>query len=118
MNEIITRNEVLNDGTTIHLYFNGLVGLYAAYGLSAFLACRAVDAPSSYSVDMQMPVAVLNAARYEQLRRHAGLVRDVDGYRCLRAAVPVDEEQYAAWAGRLREEAYGADGTGTEDGRG
>ena len=107
MNDIITRNEVLNDGRTIHLYFNGLVGLYAGYGISAFLLHRMVDASISYSMDMQMPVAVLNATRYEQLRGHVEVVRDVQNYRCLRTKDAADEDQYDVWAGRLREEAYG-----------
>ena len=33
MNDSITRNEILNDGKTIHLYFNGMVGLYVTYGI-------------------------------------------------------------------------------------
>ena len=106
MNEMITRNEVLNDGMTIHLYFNGLVGLYAAYGVSAFLLCRTVEASASYSIEMQMPVVVLNAARYEQLRQRTEVVRDVQNYRCLRTVEPMDEEKYAAWAGSLRADAY------------
>lgn len=34
--DLITLNEVQNDGKTIHLYFNTEVGLYVAYGFSAF----------------------------------------------------------------------------------
>ena len=40
MNENISRNEIFNDGKTIHLYFNGMIGLYVAYGISAFLLCK------------------------------------------------------------------------------
>ena len=105
INDIITRNEGLNDGTSIHLYFNGLVGLYAGYGISAFLLHGLVDAPVSYSMDMQMPVAVLNAARYERLRVLAATVRDVRNYRCLRVGEPADEDEYVSWARRLRAEA-------------
>ena len=37
MNENITRNEILNDGKTIHLYFNGMIGLYVTYGLFCYV---------------------------------------------------------------------------------
>ena len=34
--DLITQNEVDNDGKTIHLYFNTEIGLYVAFGFSAF----------------------------------------------------------------------------------
>jgi len=40
MNEKIVLNEVNNAGDRIHLYFNGWVGLYVAYGVSAFLLSK------------------------------------------------------------------------------
>ena len=58
MTEIITKNEVLNDGKTIHLYFNSMVGLYVAYGVSAYLLCKHAHAKPSYSEEMLMPAAV------------------------------------------------------------
>lgn len=67
MTENITRNEILNDGKTVHLYFNGMIGLYVAYGISAFLLCNLTKTKASYSVDMQMPVAVINVEHYEDL---------------------------------------------------
>ena len=106
MNEIITRNEVMNDGKTIHLYFNGLVGLYAAYGVSAFLLDKTVEVSASYSMEMQMPVVVLNVARYEQLKHKAVVIKDVQNYRCLQVENRMDDTEYTAWAGHLREEAY------------
>jgi len=41
--DLITLNEVQNDGKTIHLYFNTEVGLYVAYGFSAFFASHIVS---------------------------------------------------------------------------
>lgn len=105
MNEIITLNEVQNDGKSIHLYFNGLVGLYAAYGVSAFLLSRMTESSASYSVDMQMPVVVMNAAHYEHLKQLAEVVKNERNYRCLRVKESIDETEYAAWAGLVRETA-------------
>ena len=57
--DLITLNEVQNDGKTIHLYFNQEVGLYVAYGCSAFCAAHIVNIIAAFSEDMQMPVALL-----------------------------------------------------------
>lgn len=103
MNEIITRNEVFNDGKTIHLYFNGLVGLYAAYGVSAFLLSRMTEVSATYSVDMQMPVVVLNSTHYELIKQQLEVVKEVSNYRCLKVKEPYDENAYSDWASQLRQ---------------
>ena len=103
MTEVIRINEVKNDGRTIHLYFNGLVGLYAAYGISAFLLNKISTASASYSKEMQLPVVVLNSAHYEEVKKQLELVKDVQNYRCLRVNEPYDEAAYAEWAAALRE---------------
>ena len=103
MSENITRNEILNDGRTIHLYFNGMIGLYVAYGISAYLLCRCTKAKPSYSEEMQMPVAVINAEHYEELSKTIGLSKKMGSYRRLEVAEAYDENDYDEWAGRLRE---------------
>ena len=102
MNENITKNEILNDGKTIHLYFNGMIGLYVAYGISAYLLCKYAKAKTSYSEDMQMPVAVINAEHYEALEKQLGLSKTFKNYRCLQVEKAYDEDEYSEWAGALR----------------
>lgn len=102
MNENIARNEILNDGKTIHLYFNGMIGLYVAYGISAFLLCKNAAAKPSYSDDMQMPVAVINAEHYEELTNRISLSKDAGNYRCLVVETPADMDEYKEWASQLR----------------
>lgn len=102
MSENITKNEIFNDGKTIHLYFNGMIGLYVAYGVSAFLLCKYAKAKPSYSEDMQLPVAVINAEHYEELKAQLGLSKDMSGYRCLVADEAADMDEYDEWAGALR----------------
>ena len=86
MNENITRNEILNDGKTIHLYFNGMIGLYVAYGISAYLLCKYAKAKTSYSV--------------EQFH----LAKNVSNYRCLAVNIVADMGEYTEWASALRSE--------------
>lgn len=103
MNETITRNEAFNDGKTIHLYFNGMIGLYVAYGISAYLLCKYAKAKPSYSDEMQMPAAVINTEHFEELRKKIGLSKKVSNYRCLKVNTAYDEEDYSEWASSLRE---------------
>ena len=105
MSTNITINEVNNDGTAIHLYFNGWVGLYVAYGISAFLLSKETEVAPSYSEDMQMPVAVINVAHYNLLKEKLEVTRKRDSYRCLKADVAYDEKEYDEWAALLRTEA-------------
>jgi len=102
MNEIITRNELFNDGKTIHLYFNGLVGLYAAYGLSAYLLSKCAEVTPSYSDSMQMPVVVINAMHYGEVSQKLSLKKDCGNYRCLIVEDGADMDAYGAWASALR----------------
>lgn len=102
MNENIVKNELFNDGKTIHLYFNGMIGLYVAYGISAFLLCKFAHAKPSYSEDMQMPVAVINAEHYEELKKQLGLSKNISSYRCLVVDETVNMGEYSDWADRLR----------------
>lgn len=102
MNENITKNEIFNDGKTIHLYFNGMIGLYVAYGISAYLLCKNAAAKPSYSDDMQMPVAVINAEHYEELTSRIELSKDAGNYRCLVVETPADMNEYKEWAFALR----------------
>lgn len=104
MNENITRNEILNDGKTIHLYFNGMIGLYVTYGISAFLLCKISKTKASYSVDMQMPVAVINVEHYDELVEQFHLAKNVSNYRCLAVNIVADMGEYTEWASALRSE--------------
>ena len=57
--DLITQNEIENDGKTIHLYFDTAIGLYVAYGFSAFFASHIVSIITAFSEDLHMPVALM-----------------------------------------------------------
>ena len=104
MNEGVTLNEVMNDGKSIHLYFNGLVGLYVSYGISAFLLSKQTEVSPSYSQEMQMPVAVINVGHFNLLKQQLEVAKAAHNYCCLRPTVEYDENEYADWVGRIRVE--------------
>ncbi|MBO6249300.1 MAG: hypothetical protein J6N54_10855 [Bacteroidales bacterium] len=66
--DIITQNELQNDRKTIHLYFNTEVGLYVAFGFSAFFAAHIVNVITAYSEDLHMPVALMRKPDVTELR--------------------------------------------------
>lgn len=106
MDEIITLNEVQNDGRTIHLYFNNLAGVYTAYGYSAYLLNKEVNANSTYSQSLQMPVVVISASHFDDLTRTLRLVKYEKGYYQFTAETTLDNVEYSKWAKQLRQSAF------------
>lgn len=100
----ITLLEVANDGKTINLYYHGLMGLYVAYGMSAYLLSRVTEVKPSYSHNMQMPVAVINVEHYEALAQKIGRSEGEEGFRRLTIQESIDLGGYSDWAFKLREE--------------
>lgn len=60
--ELIIQNELDNDGKTIHLYFNPEIGLYVAYGFSAFFAAHIVSVVAAFSEDLAVLALIFAAA--------------------------------------------------------
>lgn len=102
MSEVITRNEVMNDGKSIYLYFNGLIGLYAAYGFSAYLLSKNTEVKVSYSEGLQMPVVVINPTHLDEVKKALKVKIHKQGFCCLTVDEPVNESDYSIWAESVR----------------
>ena len=103
-NEIITLNEVANDGNFVHLYYNEEIGFYVAYGLSAYLICRVIDPICSYSEKFQMPVVLLNQEQIQQCRISLQKVKHSQhSYYQFQMAITLPmSEDYINWAANLK----------------
>lgn len=66
---LIKQLEPSNDGQTIHLFYDDMVGMYLAFGLSAFYTTMIVEPCISYSDALKMPVALLDHALVNYLRQ-------------------------------------------------
>lgn len=101
--DLIALNEVRNDGKTIHLYFNSEIGLYVAYGYSAFYAAHIVNMMASFSEDLQMPVALMRKPDVSELRLST-LKRQHDYHRYYRLELrqELGRDDYARWTESLR----------------
>lgn len=101
--DLISLNEVENDGKTIYLYFNREVGLYTAYGFSAFLVAHVVDPVCSFSEELQMPVVLVNKSQVEELRHSLNKIQHTEKtfYQfSLKNVIGV--EGYAKWTNKLK----------------
>ena len=97
--DLITLNEVQNDGKTIHLYFNTEIGLYVAYGFSAFFAAHIVDVITAFSEDLKMPAALMRKSEVAELRlstvKHQ---HDYHEYYQLELKHEIPLDDYTRWA--------------------
>ena len=67
--ELVKQLEGANDGQTIHLFFDETVGVYLAFGLSAYYTTMVVTPYVSFSEALQMPVALLRKGHINSLRQ-------------------------------------------------
>lgn len=67
--ELIRQLEAANDGQTIHLFYDDMIGVYLAFGLSAYYSTMVVSPYMSYSDALKMPVALLNHNDIGNLRQ-------------------------------------------------
>ena len=66
---MIKQLETENDGQTIHLFYDEMVGVYLAFGLSAYYTTMVVEPFISYSNALEMPVALLDRLQIKFLRQ-------------------------------------------------
>ena len=96
-NQII-QNEVENDGKTIHLYFNKEIGLYVAFGFSAFFASHIVPVIASFSEELEMPVALMRKPDVWELRESTVKhLHEYHKYYRLELKKEMDLDDYVRW---------------------
>ena len=67
--EKILQQERGNDGQSIFLYYDETVGVYLAFGLSAYYSTMVTSPYVSFSDALQMPVALLRRGHINSLRQ-------------------------------------------------
>lgn len=100
--ELIIRTESANDGQTIHLFYDDMVGMYLAFGLSAFYATMIVEPCISYSDALKMPVALLDKGQINYLRQSVTKVEhQPQTYYRFRLRTKVGSAGYERWRKEL-----------------
>lgn len=98
----ITLQEVANDGQSIFLYYDAMVGVYAAYGLSAYYSTMVTEPYMSYSEEMQMPVALLRREHINTMRQSLKKVEHtVKNFYRFQLRNIIGEQGYERWAANI-----------------
>ena len=105
--ELIVKNEIMNDGGEMHLYFSKMYEEYLAYGYSAFVVvqnCMPTDMFADYSEELQMPMVKVNPEQLSSIKSKGIIVKEIieEGYLHIQSHIPFDERKYSEWAQMLR----------------
>lgn len=96
--ELIKQHETANDGQTIHLFYDDMVGVYLAFGLSAYYSTMVVEPCISYSDALKMPVALLDRFQIKFLRQSVTkLEHQPQSYYRFQLRTKVGEAGYERW---------------------
>lgn len=94
----IKQQEAANDGHTIHLFYDEAVGMYLAFGLSAYYTTMIVEPSISYSDALKMPVALLDRGQIKFLRQSVTKVEhQAQAYYRFRLRTKVGTAGYERW---------------------
>ena len=96
--DIIKQLETANDGQTIHLFYDDMVGLYLAFGLSAYYTTMILSPFVSFSDVLEMPVVLLNRVEIKILRQSVTKVEhQPQAYYRFRLRTKVGTAGYQRW---------------------
>ena len=101
--DLIMQQEATNDGQTIHLYYDDMVGMYVAYGLSAYYADMVTDPVISFSEAIGRPAALLRKQQVLYLRQGLTKVEHVQKtYYQFRMRQKVGVAGYKRWEEKIK----------------
>ena len=103
--DLITLNEVLNNGDRIYFYQEETTGTWTTYGYSAFLLSQmnGVKCLTSFSDKMQMPCACITATDFKGIvKNNMSTIECKDGFFLLPAKEKVDANAYQNWIASLK----------------
>lgn len=100
--EKIILQEAENDGQTVNIYYDEMIGKYVAYGLSAFYLTMVVNPILSYSDKLGMPVAILSQRKFFDARQSMTLVEKISHeYYKLKLRKRIGNVGYEKWIQEL-----------------
>ena len=104
----VTLKEKENDGQTVFLYYDDLAGVYLAYGLSAYYTTLVTNPIISFSMKMNMPVALLMRENVLGLRQSMIKVehRQKEFYH-FKMKTLIGDAGYEKWEKKIREKHEG-----------
>ncbi|MCR5472188.1 MAG: hypothetical protein K6F02_03390 [Prevotella sp.] len=102
--ELIARQEAENDGQTVYLYFDEMVGMYLAFGLSAYYVTMAANPHVAFSDALKLPVALLRKGHVNTLRQAFEKVEHTTGsFYKFRMRAKIGDQGYEKWKSKVLE---------------
>lgn len=107
--DVIVKNEFLNDNRSIFAYYSEMYHRFVAYGISAYLSmmvCKAIGIvlEEEYSKDMQMPMVIIDQQKMETIQYECVMLQDSKegSFYHLLCNQIAEEWDYFEWAQWLR----------------
>lgn len=103
--ELITLNEVLNNGQSIYFYQDEISNVWATWGYSAYLLSHidGIKCLTSFSDKMQMPCACITAVDFKGIiKDNMSTIECKDGFYLLPTKEKVDANAYQNWGASLK----------------
>ena len=103
--ELITLNEVFNNGQSIYFYQDEISNVWATWGYSAYhlVHMEGIKCVTSFSEKMQMPCACITAADFKGIvKDNMGTIECKNGFYLLSAKEKVDANAYQNWVASLK----------------
>lgn len=102
--EEILRKESENDGQSIYLFRDEMIGMYVAYGLSAYYTTMVVEPYTSFSEELQMPLVLLKHEHILYLRQSLVKLEHIRGtYYHFLLREPIGDAGYQRWLEKVKE---------------
>ena len=100
--ELVRQQEAANDGQSVHLFYDETIGLYLAFGLSAYYTTMVLTPYVSFSNALQMPVALLKRRHINVMRQSMKKVEHTPrSYYLFRLRENVGEAGYERWMSQV-----------------
>ena len=107
--DFVIKNEVVNDGESIHIYYSEKYKEFVAFGFSAFQAMKTLEAKEielrqEYSTEFQMPMVIIGKKQLEGiLSEGVTLQGTIEGkYYHIQSFIVLNEVAYDEWAEFMR----------------
>lgn len=103
--ELIISREQANDGKSAFLYYDSIVGVYLAFGLSAYYTTMITEPFMSYSDELDLPVAMLRREHVFDMRKSMVKLehQTKSYYHFEMTRPPVGTIGYEKWAMKIKE---------------
>lgn len=104
-NELITLNEIKNNGSQIYFYEEEISSIWTTWGYSAYLLSNIdeIKCLANFSKKMQMPCAYISNADFQSIvRDNQKNIENYGDFYLLQVNAEIDQNAYHEWVASLK----------------